>query len=191
MNTQPPSLSITMVSLTVPIAGGDIHLEIGAHDCRVWDGVGYTLCGQLFPFDTDGHHAHQALYGDAKLTDIPHFSEVFAYLSQQHAANRANPLGVFIRPAVEAMERALAERDGSCVYFAEADGRVKIGWSRKVATRIAQLQTGSAAPITLLGTTPGGVALERRLHQQFAAARVAGEWFEATPELRAYVEALP
>jgi hypothetical protein len=88
------------------------------------------------------------------------------------------------------MENDLAHRDGSSVYFAEAGRRVKIGWSTRVATRLAQLQTGSADPIRLLGTEPGGRALERRLHERFASARISGEWFEPTPELLAYVGAL-
>lgn len=125
------------------------------------------------------------------LTSMPFFDAVFRHLVDQHAANRGNPVGEFLAPCVTAMEAYVAARDGSSVYFAASGPNwVKIGWSKQVATRIAQLQTGSPSPIRLLATTPGGRGLERRLHEQFASARVNGEWFELTPALREYIEAL-
>lgn len=154
-----------------------ISLEIGSDWCRAWYYDG-NICGETYYF---------APTGGRRLTDVPHFGEVLRYISEQWSVARSNPLGVFLRPMVVAMEAALAEKEGSCVYFAEADGRVKIGWSKKVASRVAQLQTANAVPLRLLGVIPGGRALERQLHERFAPARLSGEWFEATPDLLAYV----
>lgn len=199
-----PNISISMVSVEVPIdlpaaeakrrpmqdIDCTVSLELGHADCQVWDNVTFTACGKHYPYDRAARPAYRMIYDGCRLTDIPYFPLVFRYLSEQYVANRANPLGAFLRTVVFAMERDLAERDGSSVYFAEADGRVKIGWSSKVATRIAQLQTGNASPIRLLAIEPGGRALERQLHERFADARVGGEWFALTPDLQAYVAAL-
>jgi hypothetical protein len=121
---------------------------------------------------------------------MPHFAAFFKAISGQYALHRSDMLGAILKPAVEALESALAASyvEGSCVYFAAVGGRIKIGWSKKVGTRIAQLQTGNAEPIELLGVLPGGRFHERRLHQQFAAARLSGEWFAATPDLLAFIE---
>jgi hypothetical protein len=154
-----------------------VSLEIGSDWCRAWYYDG-NICGDTYNFGPAGV---------GQLVDVPHFGEVFKYVSEQWSANRSNPLGAFLHPMVTAMETALAEKEGSCVYFAEAAGRVKIGWSRKVASRVAQLQTGNASPVRLLCVIPGGRAQERRLHERFAHARLSGEWFEGTPDLMAYI----
>lgn len=81
----------------------------------------------------------------------------------------------------------------SFVYFIEAVGlgRVKIGKAVDPDNRICQLQTGSPVPLRLLGKTPGGHPLERKLHEEFHGARIdGGEWFHLTKELRSYIEGL-
>lgn len=158
----------------------DVELHGGCF--RLWEAEYQTLCSDSYYFGDWGRTVRP-------VAEMPFFDALFRYLTAEFASNRGNPLGEFLGFAVHAMEAVVAERDGSSVYFAESAGRVKIGWSKKVATRIAQLQTGCPEPIRLLATTPGGLGLERRLHQQFAAARVNGEWFELTPELRAHIEA--
>lgn len=65
------------------------------------------------------------------------------------------------------------------VYFVRGGDRVKIGWSRKVALRVSQLQTASAEQLELLGEMPGTLDTERALHDTFAPLRVRGEWFRA------------
>lgn len=158
-----------------------VELEIYDDCLRVWDGATYTVCGDTHKFD-GGRSS------DGKLiTEIPYFAEVFRHLVEQHAANRTNAVGAFLKSAVDALETALAIRDGSNVYFAGSANRIKIGWSKKVATRIAQLQTGNPDPIKLLATMPGGRAKELEIQRQFAHCRVSGEWFEATPDLLAYI----
>jgi Meiotically up-regulated gene 113 len=75
------------------------------------------------------------------------------------------------------------------VYFAQAgkSGPIKIGTARDVWTRLASLQTGSAATLHLLGVVPGGLADEKVLHQRFARHRIRGEWFKPAAALRTYI----
>ncbi len=192
-----PSININSVSIVVPVelppgkrgsVEDDPHvaLEVHANDVRVWDSATHTDCGAVYSFRDDVDP--RLFAGRDRLPDIPHFDVVYRYLVEQYAANRTNPLGKHLAPAVEAMDAAIAERRGTSVYFASSANRIKIGWSGQVATRLAQLQTGNPDPVRLLATMPGGRALERRLHERFADARLAGEWFAATPELMAYIE---
>jgi hypothetical protein len=187
-----PRISIDAISIKLPVEHpcrrGPAEIEtisIEVHDVaiRVWD-VGCQNCAEIFPFhlgDTP------AWLGQRDISAFEHLDALHRFAAEQYAANRGNLVGVHLEPAMRAMETAIAARDGSSVYFAEADGRIKIGWSRKVSTRLAQLQTGSGVPIRLLGTMPGGLAVERRIHRQFAAARLSGEWFTATPELLDFI----
>lgn len=174
---------IATVCVDVPVDGGTIQLEILTDVCRVWDSAGYTLCGEVFKF-TD------TAFGRDDLTAIPHFDRVYRHLIDSYTANRTNPLGKFLAAAVDAFEAAACREVGSRVYFARAGDRIKIGWSRNVAGRMAQLQTANADPVLLLATVPGGRLLESRLHNEYAPARVAGEWFMCTPDLLAHIEAI-
>lgn len=78
------------------------------------------------------------------------------------------------------------------VYFVQAGegGPIKIGWARNPWGRIRDLQVAHWAVLTMLGTTDGGVALERRLHRRFAKERVRGEWFNPSPRLYAAIARL-
>lgn len=64
---------------------------------------------------------------------------------------------------------------------------VKLGTSMGMAKRLRHLQNGSAVPLELLGTRPGGIREERALHARFAEVRLCGEWFRYTDELAAYI----
>lgn len=77
------------------------------------------------------------------------------------------------------------------VYFIQAgeDGPVKIGTAEDVAARLSELQTGSPAPLQLLGYVSGGRADEQMLHRRFAALRMRGEWFSPAPELIDFIVA--
>lgn len=151
-----------------------VRLELFDTCCRVWDCADFTDCGDMYPYNSE-------------MARMPYFAEVFKFVAEQYAANRTNPIGEFIRKAAEALDTSMAKASGSCVYFARAGDRIKIGWSRQVASRLAHLQTGNATPIELLGVLPGARSKERELHDRFADARVAGEWFEATPELLDFI----
>ena len=64
---------------------------------------------------------------------------------------------------------------------------VKLGISRNVPGRVAELQKAHGARLTLLGTWPGGRERERRVHNKWADLRLIGEWFRYTPELALWI----
>lgn len=71
------------------------------------------------------------------------------------------------------------------VYLIRAEGaeRVKIGLSSNPFRRLTELQPQAPFPITLVAFRTGGLLLESKLHQQFADARLFGEWFKDLPEI--------
>jgi hypothetical protein len=158
-----------------------IHLQVHCDAFWVWDEE-CQLCSEIYNFEP----GDERLLGH-NLEKFPHIDAAFKALTEHYVTQRTNLVGAHLEPALHALERVIAERDGSSVYFAGSGGQIKIGWSRKVSARLAQLQTGSPIPIKLLGTMPGGRAVERRLHEQFAHLRLAGEWFADDPELLAYI----
>lgn len=70
------------------------------------------------------------------------------------------------------------------LYVIQAGEFVKIGISRNVQARLAELQTGNPLPLAILDAFEFADAeqVERALHQRFANARVQGEWFRLTAE---------
>jgi hypothetical protein len=74
------------------------------------------------------------------------------------------------------------------VYFARSDGLVKIGFSRHLAGRLANLQTHSVHEVVLLKKVRGTMADEKAWHRRFANLRVRGEWFRVTPRLLAAIK---
>lgn len=77
------------------------------------------------------------------------------------------------------------------VYFLLCEGldAVKVGKTKNLKARIAQLQTGCAERLRLLGWVPGYTRQEKALHQYFSRYRLVGEWFHFVGDLRRYVEA--
>lgn len=186
------SIEINTLMADVPIALADgckpaigdkssVLLELHEDQCWVWDFATGKACGEIYKYD--GAMEPRV----TQLADIPHFMLVYQYLAEQFAANRGDAVGAFLKHTIDAMETALAVKVGSCVYFAQSGSKVKIGWSRRVAARLADLQIGNPDPIKLIGMVPGGRARESELHRRFAHCRVSGEWFEAKPELLAYI----
>lgn len=94
----------------------------------------------------------------------------------------------------EEIEAALAVVSGPVtgltIYFIESSGHVKIGKTTgQVERRLQTLSTSHWRELRLLATienAPGN--LETVLHSRFAKHRVRGEWFQAAPELLAYIE---
>jgi hypothetical protein len=86
------------------------------------------------------------------------------------------------------VKEARAPKSG-WVYFIHdpATSRIKIGFSANVEKRLRTLQTGSSSTLAILGKTRGTDADERAFHQRFAAHRVGGEWFHASPELVSFI----
>ncbi|WP_329131588.1 GIY-YIG nuclease family protein [Streptomyces sp. NBC_01476] len=74
-----------------------------------------------------------------------------------------------------------AEPHSALVYFMANGGRVKIGYTKSLFTRVSSLSLREDALLLLLH---GGTDLERALHAKFGAHRVAdSEWFELTPDI--------
>lgn len=80
------------------------------------------------------------------------------------------------------------------IYFLRLEtgfDRIKIGYTASsVQKRISQLQTGQPYRLVLIGTIPGERDSERRLHEEFDALNVGGEWFKGSFELIAAIEFL-
>lgn len=78
------------------------------------------------------------------------------------------------------------------VYFIQAglNGPIKIGWSANVKQRLAAAQVDNHEELILRAMTPGGPAIEERLHVVFEAAWIRGEWFRPVTALLEMVEVL-
>lgn len=157
-----------------------ISVQVHSDSLWLWD-EGCQIQSEIYLFEKRdprfGRH----------LAEMPHLDAIYRAVADHAVAQRTNLVGAHLRPAAQELEMVIAARDGSSVYFADAGGQIKIGWSKRVSARLAQLQTGSAIPIKLIGTMPGGLTVERRVHERFAHLRLSGEWFTAAPELLAYV----
>jgi len=70
----------------------------------------------------------------------------------------------------------------SFVYFIQAGqaGPIKIGKADQTGGRLRGLQGAHYRELRLLGETPGGLQLERHLHDVLAEFRIRGEWFRPT-----------
>lgn len=76
------------------------------------------------------------------------------------------------------------------VYFIRNGDTVKIGYSANPEKRMAQLQTGAAHKLELLGQVPGTPLTERMYHQRFSNVHIRGEMFELDGPIRAAIEAI-
>lgn len=79
----------------------------------------------------------------------------------------------------------------SAVYFVQAGDTVKIGYSADVSKRMSQLQTGSGFPLRLLLMIEhdNPRELEQKLHEEFCAHRLEGEWFRLDQKIKDFIEA--
>ncbi len=100
----------------------------------------------------------------------------------------AHGLLSYKEPLMVAKDRSWAgtgqkNRKSRRVYFIRdrGTGLVKIGVSHNPDSRMKQLRT--SGDVELLGSFPGDVPEEAKLHRQFAEHRRHGEWFEASPGL--------
>lgn len=75
------------------------------------------------------------------------------------------------------------------IYFIldQSANAIKIGFSTNVQERLSTLRTASATSLILLGSMPGTMAQELRLHQQFQDSRLEREWFRVTTELWQFI----
>jgi transposase len=76
------------------------------------------------------------------------------------------------------------------VYFVRngVRERVKIGFSTGHKSRIGSLQNASPDRLSLIGTIPGSVKLERKMHARFKAYRETGEWFRIEGTLAKFLK---
>lgn len=76
-----------------------------------------------------------------------------------------------------------------CVYFVQSiiGGPIKIGVTADVSERLRAYRTHHPYPLRVLATYRAKPDAERELHERFGHLRAEGEWFEAAPELLAFV----
>jgi Meiotically Up-regulated Gene 113 (MUG113) protein len=89
-------------------------------------------------------------------------------------------------------KRGRESQGGDNVYFIRrpSDGRIKIGYTNNVRNRLNDLRGQHGERLEILAREPGGKSRESVLHNQFSEHRRRGEWFDAAPELLAYVDEL-
>lgn len=92
-----------------------------------------------------------------------------------------------LRPHLKSQQQAHQEkiagrRAKQQVYFIQDGNRVKIGVSVDPKQRLQELSTGNYG-ISLIGSCPGGIDLERELHHQFKEHNIGGEWYHLTEEV--------
>jgi T5orf172 domain len=79
-------------------------------------------------------------------------------------------------------------RPSAFVYVVKAtSGHVKVGVAADPLARLAALQTGASEPLELAYAcavkSNDGYAIEQAAHAMLCGRRLAGEWFDATPDL--------
>lgn len=78
------------------------------------------------------------------------------------------------------------------VYFLRIKGtdEVKIGYSRRLNSRISDLSIAHSKELELIATVSGGVEAEGRLHRRFHRYRIRGEWYRIEGKLAEYIKKL-
>lgn len=80
----------------------------------------------------------------------------------------------------------------SFVYFIASDeAHVKIGYTGDIQQRLTSLQNATPAKLRVVAMMHGAVAVERELHDAFAAHRIHGEWFRREGALAELLEKAP
>jgi hypothetical protein len=69
------------------------------------------------------------------------------------------------------------------VYCITDGEYLKIGYSTKPEARIAELQTGNARALSLVGTIPGTLEDEAAMHVKYQRQNVLAEWFRLDPAI--------
>lgn len=73
------------------------------------------------------------------------------------------------------------------IYFIEANGMVKIGYSSNPKRRLQMLATGCPFKCTLIGVMKGLLEDEKEVHARFSHLRERGEWFKFSPEVNSFI----
>ena len=80
------------------------------------------------------------------------------------------------------------------IYFVCRQGddtRGKIGSTTDPLKRFSAMQAASLEVLEVQGLAVGSYAHERDLHLYLREQKIKGEWFEFTPEVRAFIDLLP
>ncbi|MCE5324922.1 MAG: GIY-YIG nuclease family protein [Planctomycetaceae bacterium] len=86
--------------------------------------------------------------------------------------------------------RASLDMEGYVYYAGVLGGdSIKIGFSKNPWARLSDLRVVNPH-LEILATEKARMAREKERHEQFAADRIEGEWFKATPSLCSLVAAL-
>lgn len=88
--------------------------------------------------------------------------------------------------AAEALVRADRANKGD-LYFIRCGDAVKIGHTRNIVHRLANMQVSSPHEIDCLLLLRGRGHEESEWHERFREDRIHGEWFRWTPELSAEI----
>lgn len=131
---------------------------------------------------------------DAHLTDLLEDPHVLRHKRVEHVVKLATEAEALRRVEREKermrllrqeQQRDEALRKQQVVYYIRRDSRIKIGTTTNMQQRMSQLM-----PDEILATEPGGRAMEKQRHKQFAHIRYRGEWFTPSEELLAHIEAV-
>lgn len=79
------------------------------------------------------------------------------------------------------------------LYFIQSlcpEGRIKIGVSSRIASRMGKMMVDCPYPVRLLKSVKDAAHMEKPLHREFSDDRVTGEWFRPSPRLLALIERL-
>jgi len=101
------TFEITTALLVIDVGGHTVTVEICGDAVTAWDNGSKSCraeCGTTYHFA--GRFADHPMY--EALPKLPHLAEVSAALAEHHEANRDNPLGAFILPAVVAMQAVVS-----------------------------------------------------------------------------------
>ena len=114
-----------------------------------------------------------ALRHYAETGEVPDVSELRAMADAERAARERKAMA------------AQAYNAQALIYYFRVGNRIKIGWTRNLAQRIATLM-----PEEVLATEPGLQRLETTRHHQFAQYRITREWFKDCPAIREHIATL-
>jgi hypothetical protein len=75
------------------------------------------------------------------------------------------------------------------VYFIQAvdGGRIKIGTTIQLATRLKTLANECETDLRILAVMDGDRGVERAIHERFSGLRAVGEWFEPGDDLLGFI----
>jgi Meiotically up-regulated gene 113 len=152
-----------------------------------------AVVGEPVPL-CDGHDKAQKASFIGYLADIPLTSDeanrlIAAWLDVAGLGHVTGKTYLQERAEADAAKErhaAARGRKNEVVYYIRFRDRIKIGTTRNLRQRLYELPYDE-----LLAIEPGGREVERERHEQFAASRVIGEWFEPDTALLKHIASLP